>query len=50
MALKDLTGILKILLGVRFCGCYAFKGFVEDGGYAALFRNGSREADVVIVC
>ena len=31
MALKDLTGILEILLGVRLCGRYAFKGFVEDG-------------------
>ena len=28
MAFKDLTGILEILRGVRFRGCYAFKGFV----------------------
>ena len=45
MALKDLAGILEILLGVRLCGRYAFKGFVEDGDDAALFGEGGTEVD-----
>ena len=40
MTLKDLAGILEILLGVRLRGRYAFKSFVKDGDDAALLGEG----------